>query len=434
MRKVLFFAAALLLVWSCSKDETSELIPENEFFKVQPDNLDVKIFYDYMKNVDTEDIKSKTDADIWGVPIWNKEVSYISNNKKMYLIPYVEKKHEEINAILVISVDYIEFKYGMYLNDTDNYPSEKFEWIFEYFKQEVFKNNPKYKFELSKDSNNTNTKGWHIEYCNDVYTGNDNIGWNYVGRNCFNTYIPSVPSAITDRDGGDGEYGGDFSNPGGGSPSPSPAPPVNTSTEFKKSKAGCVQERLMLETSFINNLIKGFVPVNRSTLKLRFEIGYIPYSNGLRVNGRTYSNKSPRNPYDNTILIKINEQILNESPLKIATVLAHEMIHAEIFRWIEKSKWKPSNIEESYPELWQEFLLSGKKLEIAQHELMTKKYVEDLANLLKWFDKGRHSDAEYHAMSWMGLHKTSAFKNQDAKKIKDLQKKISNEKGDCDDI
>ncbi|MDQ2179847.1 hypothetical protein, partial [Marinifilum sp. D714] len=238
-----------------------------------------------------------------------------------------------------------------------------------------------------------------------------------------------------ESDGGHEPFIGDISNPlgGGSSGSPSTAPPVNTSTEFKKSKAGCVQERLMLETSFINNLTKEFVPVN-STLKLRFEIGYIPYSNGLRVNGRTYSNRSPRNPYDNTILIKVNEQILNESPLKIATVLAHEIIHAEIFRWVEKSNWKPSNIEESYPELWQEFLLSGKKLEIAQHELMTKKYVEDLANLLKWFDKGRHSDAEYSAMSWMGLHKTSAFKSQDATKIKDLQKKISNEKGDCDDI
>jgi hypothetical protein len=114
------------------------------------------------------------------------------------------------------------------------------------------------------------------------------------------------------------------------------------------------------------------------------------------------------------------------------------LVHAEIYRWLDKTnnglgEFRVNMLKESHPGLLKEYkdATSG----TAQHEFMTKQYVEDLTQLLQWFDRGRHSSAEYNAMSWMGLEKTSAFINtQDKTAIKALQTKISNEEGDCDDI
>ncbi|RKE03565.1 hypothetical protein [Marinifilum flexuosum] len=335
MRKVLLFVATLLLVWSCGKDETSELIPENEFFKVQPDNLDVKIFYDYLKNGNTEEIKSKTDVDIWGIPIWDKEVKYISNNKTMYLIPYVEPDKMEINSILVLGVDPLELQYGMYINDQDYYPTPDFDWVFEYFMQEIFEKSDKYEFIPVNNIEDTNTKAAKLT-CNDVYSYAGGYR-HYIGRDCFYTIIPNVPFALTDRDGGDGEYGGSFSNPGGGSPSPSPAPPVKTTQKFDKSIAGClykamrVQDRLLPET-LLNELLRGF-EFNDSKAMIKYDLteslGATKYGICTPVNLTVDKNKNLTSGQFN-ITISI-DNMKSTSFLWTANTIMHETIHAHLF-------------------------------------------------------------------------------------------------------
>ena len=207
------------------------------------------------------------------------------------------------------------------------------------------------------------------------------------------------------------------------------------SDEFVRAKTGCVYDRLMLETSFMKDLLKKYVPIN-SKLDLKLEIGNIPYKNGKRVSGRTYTIGHPSNPNSKAILIKIDDDMLFESPLKLATVIAHELVHAEIFRSIEEGKYSGlKQFKESYPKLWSDFAKKSEKYTIDQHEHMTRSYVYELAELLQWFDRGRHSKEEYNAMAWMGLHETSAFINtQDEIVIKALQTKVSNEEGDCDYI
>lgn len=53
-------------------------------------------------------------------------------------------------------------------------------------------------------------------------------------------------------------------------PIPDPIPEILPSQEFKKAKTGCVYKRLIFETSFMKDLLKKFIPVNKLLFHIPF--------------------------------------------------------------------------------------------------------------------------------------------------------------------
>eukprot|EP01029_Cantina_marsupialis_P004881 TRINITY_DN151690_c0_g2_i1.p1 TRINITY_DN151690_c0_g2~~TRINITY_DN151690_c0_g2_i1.p1 ORF type:complete len:278 (-),score=36.62 TRINITY_DN151690_c0_g2_i1:225-1058(-) len=252
---------AMTLIYACSKSEEEQFIEESktdEFFKMKPDNENVQLLYDYLKNSDEN--KEKIANNIWGTPYWNREMAYTSNGKNMFVLPLADETSKQITSILVIGVDNNTIDYGMHVNDEDRYPTEDFGWIFAYFMQKIFNINENLKFvDLPQKAKGDKTKGWGVS-CTEVYAGNDKIGWFKRNTNCVTLYIPSVPMALLDRDGSEEEYSGSFSNPGSPSLPPAPAPPVIEDKSWEDTKADCVKEKLETggSNSILNKLLNGF--------------------------------------------------------------------------------------------------------------------------------------------------------------------------------
>jgi hypothetical protein len=454
MKKLKIFAICLIacsLIYSCSESKEEELVQEvenHEFFKVKPDNKDVQLLYNYLKN--SEANKEKIANNIWGTPYWNSEISYPSMGKNMNVLPMVDEVNKEITSVLVIGVDEETIDYGMYINDEDRYPTEDFGWIFAYFKQQVFNINDELKFiDVPQKELGDKTKGWVVT-CTDVYAGNDNIGWFRRNTICVDTYIPSVPRAITDRDGSEEEYSGSTSNPGGGNPNPNPnpLPKVIPTPAFNKTKAACIYDKIKNETSVLKDLLKDFMPTT-STFNLHFDVGYIPMdmSTGSprTVYGKTYGTRSSKNPENDginhkSIYIKINKDFVNNSNLLICNTILHEIIHAEIYKTQEEAtkdngKVNPKILKESYPGLIETYMEINNFSE-AQHIYMINQMHNKMVSILKWFDKNNHSQEEYEALAWLGLSKNKVFKSkfntQQIERIKKIQKKLIDEKDTCD--
>ncbi|MGQ1911232.1 hypothetical protein ACT3CE_15780 [Marinifilum sp. RC60d5] len=448
MKAIIYFAAALLLILSCSKEQDENLkSPEKinpDFFEHTYSNDNFKEYaINYLQYSDSVIQFSNNFIQLYGYPKWDYGDSF-KYEQKMYLyVPVVYKSNNDLVGILVLSYHEEKIESKLLLNDTDFISSIQSEYelshLFAYYEQRMFGSitAKDFRVRLPEDSKNRTKAGIMTCYYTDVL-----IDGKWVNTHCECIYHFTGPSsegidAFGNSGGGGRPSGSDPYTGGTGNPitTPDPIPEILPTPEFKNEKTGCVYDRLMLETSFMKNLIKEYVPTN-SKLDLRIEIDGDGVYDDLPSNvaGRTYNEDSPKNPYHNTILIRINKDILNQSPLKLATVIAHELIHAEIYRWLAESNNKGSILNESHPGLWDEYQ-NKKRVGTAQHEFMTKEYVEDLTQLLQWFDRGRHSDAEYNAMACRGLEKTSAFVNtQDETAIKALQKKIKNEEGDCDDI
>ncbi|MDQ2180885.1 hypothetical protein, partial [Marinifilum sp. D714] len=160
-----------------------------------------------------------------GTPHWSREVSYTSNGKPMYVIPLADFKNKEVNAILLLCAETEKLKYRLFINDEDAYPAKGFDWVFEYFKQELFQINQKYKFENthSQKKDGVNTKAT-MEICNDIWAGNDTAGWIYKGQHCWSIDLPDNSfDDPRESDGGHEPFIGDISNPLGGGSSGSPS-------------------------------------------------------------------------------------------------------------------------------------------------------------------------------------------------------------------
>ncbi|MBN2597187.1 MAG: hypothetical protein JXR82_10430, partial [Marinifilaceae bacterium] len=230
-------------------------------------------------------------------------------------------------------------------------------------------------------------------------------------------------------------------------PGYNPAPPVVEDDSWKGTKADCIYDKIKNETSVLQNLLKEFMPSD-SKFTLVFDIGYIPMdmSTGIprQVNGKTYGTRSTNNQYAdpfyyNIIQIRINENILAKSNLLMCNTILHEIIHAEIYKTVEEStkengKVNPTILSESYPDLINDYQRINNFGE-AQHIYMINQMHEKMVSILKWFDKSNHTQKEYEALAWLGLDKNTIFKSKfnetQIARINELQKKLSDEKDNC---
>lgn len=457
MKNLNIFAICLIacsLIYSCSESREEEMVQEvtnNELFSIKPDNEHVQLMYDYLKN--TPDQQELLNDNVLGMPYWDREIKYTSNGKPMYVIPLADEQRKEVNAILLLCAETEILKYRLYINDEDLYPKKDFDWIFELFMQDLFQINEKYVFlknQEMEENTDSRTK-MSITVCMPVRAKCGDSGW-FWSENCVNELLPdNMFDSPAESDGGD-PFDGIISNPLGGNtnpnPNPNPLPKVIPTPEFNKTKAACIYDKIKNETSVLKDLLKDFMPTT-STFNLHFDVGYIPMdmSTGSprTVYGKTYGTRSSKNPENDginhkSIYIKINKDFVNNSNLLICNTILHEIIHAEIYKTQEEAtkdngKVNPKILKESYPGLIETYMEINNFSE-AQHIYMINQMHNKMVSILKWFDKNNHSQEEYEALAWLGLSKNKVFKSkfntQQIERIKQLQKKLIDEKDTCD--
>ena len=181
-------------------------------------------------------------------------------------------------------------------------------------------------------------------------------------------------------------------------------------------KADCVYDKLTESSTDFKNAIKKFdgdFPV--SHLKLIMEdLG------NTRGETRAPNGAGSSPDYVITIAIKSNSNIhgVNYRPnLMTAKTIAHEVIHAEMFRKLLSvldnggniagvTRQQFLNVRNNFPGLYdyyKRYSFNTSTPNNAQHQAMATHYRQTIADILKDFDNNQHSNQFYMDLSWEGL-------------------------------
>ncbi|KOP36504.1 hypothetical protein DBB36_04000 [Flavobacterium sp. WLB] len=237
---------------------------------------------------------------------------------------------------------------------------------------------------------------------------------------------------------GDGGSSGNSGTPtGGGSGITAPTP--EKIIDELTGKAKCIFEKLKNSSSGFENAIKKFDG--------EFTVSH------MRL---TINNALPANVYGQTLLpinfvieVQINNNRLdNLSDLGSATVFAHEIIHAEIYRKMlsaaqlgtlmpDSSNMNPqqqvsyvNSLKDNFPGLYDYYYKRWKPT--WNHEMMANHYRSTIASIIQQFDNSRLPRSTYESIAWLGLGRldtnitTIAWDNQSSEQ-KAMTTKLINE-------
>jgi hypothetical protein len=372
MKKFIYLSAIVLICIGfsgCEKEETKEFIDfekrqkcSETYFRSSKtkstDDFTVQVV-NYLKYIDDRTYFTEEFVETYGRPWWDISKTAYTQNIPLKIVPIIDIDEIHISGLHFFGFIDNEFESFIILNDECAIRTLKNDQMRTLYSNLILN----YERVLSKKR----LKEVRVVDQGNCYSTYVDDEW--IKTECdfkLITWRPTVPQGPTGLPGGPGrpsgpgepggpigpdtplgpggpiEPGGPF-GPGGGPRCkyidgvwvcpievpeeivPKPLPEILPSPEFKLEKTGCVYDRLMKETSFMKDLLKKFVPVD-SKLDLKIEIDGVEVEDELPSNvaGRAYANGARYNPYHNTILIRINKDILTQSPLKIASTIAHE--------------------------------------------------------------------------------------------------------------
>lgn len=160
-------------------------------------------------------------------------------------------------------------------------------------------------------------------------------------------------------------------------------------------KSKCVYNKLNRNsTSFIEAIKKfdGEFPVSH----LKFSTDYTLPTSTKAVTNNTGAN---------FIEIKINgNTISNRTTLGLARTLAHEVIHAELYRKVRSVGGQVSI--DDFPGIYDYYRRYVKDW---QHQQMAAHYRTTIVEIRKEYDNNGHSNQFYNDLAWEGLHNTTAW-------------------------
>jgi hypothetical protein len=195
---------------------------------------------------------------------------------------------------------------------------------------------------------------------------------------------------------------------GGGSGGAISAPTPVQIIDALTGKAKCIFEKLKNSSSGFESAIKKFDgEFTVSHLKLTINDNLEPNVYGITLLPVNYITE-----------VQISNAALQSlSDLGKATVFAHEIIHAEIFRKMlsaaQLGSLDPNNmnaqqqtnyvnsLKDNFPGLYDYFLVRYKPT--WNHEMMANHYRTTIADIIQKFDNNRLPRSTYEAVSWVGL-------------------------------
>jgi hypothetical protein len=202
-------------------------------------------------------------------------------------------------------------------------------------------------------------------------------------------------------------------------------------------KAKCVYDKLTEVSSDFKNIIKQFdgdFPVSHLKLSINNNIG-----------SNTYGITMPPVNYVTEIQINGN-RLSNLSDIGVATTLAHELIHAEIFRKMLSAAQQGdlntnnmtqqqalnyvNSLKDNFPRLYYYYV--EKWHPTWNHNMMATHYRTIIADIIEDFDKKRLSRSIYEDIAWAGLgelennQSTVSWQNLTPNNQESIKKEINN--------
>jgi len=206
---------------------------------------------------------------------------------------------------------------------------------------------------------------------------------------------------------------------------PAPNLRIQIDTSFSSNAyLMCILEKLEL-TKFINDLalFDGTVRNGRNVI---LKVGYVPKRPGYSAVANAETNND-LGPYK--IQIIINEDRVNLSSLQLATIILHEIIHAELFvanfhkggspidadfeynfnQYVEKySEGGNSNIQHNY--MAEKMVSKMASILSAIHPYLGKTEFQNNPNVKAVFTSRFITAKFYTALAWAGLHWTDKWR------------------------
>lgn len=187
---------------------------------------------------------------------------------------------------------------------------------------------------------------------------------------------------------------------------------------FENSKANCVYEKMKVKSKSLRMLLKTFlVDDNPTSTDLMFDVEVI-----VQDDPKYYTHGETHQAKDGIIKIVIDEASLDgKAPIFIAQTIIHEIIHANMNRQLAHLFAKGGTVggipinefnaileRNEFPELFAAIRQYG--LDFYQHEVMSQKYLDLIATVLKDFDDNQNPDPTYYEdLAWLGLSKTKLW-------------------------
>ena len=169
---------------------------------------------------------------------------------------------------------------------------------------------------------------------------------------------------------------------------------------FIGTKADCVLEILLKQKGYFKEVMDAFTN-NNSEYKIEFVVG--PLSS---QNRGADAQTAPPNE-SNIITITIAPDLISKDALEIAAVILHEGVHAQLHRILasgNKTKYNLSSSDYNWLLELEEFWSNNSELPTAQHDFMTVRYVDKLANSIRKFDGNIYPIENYMFFGWDGLY------------------------------
>ncbi|GAA3730879.1 hypothetical protein GCM10022422_11330 [Flavobacterium ginsengisoli] len=211
---------------------------------------------------------------------------------------------------------------------------------------------------------------------------------------------------------GDRSSSGNSGTPTGGGGSGITAPTPEKIIDELTGRAKCIFEKLKNSSSGFENAIKKFDG--------EFTVSHMK----LSINNALPANVYGQTFLPNNFVIEVqinNNRLSNLSDLGSATVFAHEIIHAEIYRKMlsaaqigtlmpDSSNMNPqqqvnyvNSLKNSFPGLYDYYYKRWKPT--WNHEMMANHYRSTIASIIKQFDNNRLPLSTYESIAWLGLGK-----------------------------
>jgi hypothetical protein len=342
------------------------------------------------------------------------------------LVPMKEPGYNHIATIWGFNIYSENTTYNFMRNDECDPSYAKLGWLFQIMDKQVFNVDPK-GMRISKRESHLKTYDYIIEDCYWMdYYKVYGVAYTFIGSR---EYCPTSGYWVdTNPNPNSGNIphgsGGSTTPPAKPKPGTEPVPTIDVDTSITKNpKLSCLWDKIMavgigkrnpLVINFLANFSNTFSTNNISIIAMP---GLKSETSGQECYAKT-------DPTDiNDIKIYLNgDYVNNRSSIEVALTLAHEIVHANLFRYYTNSSGKFVDMFSKYIEQ-----TKGKSY-FDQHELMRQEYIPILANFLRQFDSLNgisDSNENYIKLAMDGLEKT----NTEIKTSIDIENYFRNNRG-----
>ena len=162
-------------------------------------------------------------------------------------------------------------------------------------------------------------------------------------------------------------------------------------------KAKCVYGKMVDNNNNINWILENFEDGNTPS---RFNLKFV-MSTTLSDSTNASFATPLQSGITNTFVISINANTINNrTSLGLARTIIHEGIHARLWEFMYSRDKDLAIISNDFPGIYDFYKNYQQNWD---HEQMAAYYRETIAQGLKQYDNGQHTDAFYNALAWEGL-------------------------------